>query len=257
MRSAGNVLAEMEQVKRDFGIEEVMFEDDNLTLNSQRAEDIFDKMIEGRLGIKWDTPNGIAAWTLNERIIYKMKESGCYQLNFAVESGNQHVLDNIIRKPIDLNRVKSLIKYAKGIGLDVGIFLVIGMPGETKEQIWDSFRLLRELEINSWNISVATPYPGSRLLEICKEKGYLKDDFNLNDLHIRSFPISTEDWDGQGLRQILRQGESFLFFSYILRHPLRSIKSFIVKIFTNPCGALKKLIFVLTALRKKGNLCVR
>ena len=75
------------------------------------------------------------------------------------------------------------------------IFLIIGMPGETKEQMWDSFRLAEELEIYSPFISIATPYPGSELYDICREEKYIPDDFSLDNLFIRSFSISTPGLD--------------------------------------------------------------
>ena len=69
----------------------------------------------------------------------------------------------------------------------------MGMLGETKEQIWDGFRLAEELGIIPF-ISVATPYPGSELYDICREKTHISDDFSLDDLFIRNFSISMKDW---------------------------------------------------------------
>jgi magnesium-protoporphyrin IX monomethyl ester (oxidative) cyclase len=220
-RSPENVIAEMKEIKEKYGIEEIMFEDDNTTLNVQRAEKLFDLMIEEKFNFVWDTPNGVAAFALNEGLIDKIKKSGCYHLNLALESGNQYVLDNIIKKPLKLERAKQLITYAQKIGLDVCIFLIIGMPGETKEQMWDSFRLAEELEIYSPFISIATPYPGSELYDVCRDEKYIPDDFSLDNLFIRSFSISTKDWTGEELKDILRQGQRFLRISFLKKHPLK------------------------------------
>lgn len=238
-RSPENVIAEMRHIKEKYGIEEIMFEDDNVTLNPKRAEIIFDKMIEENIEMKWDTPNGVAAWTLNEELIYKMKRSGCYQINFALESGNQYVLDNIIKKPLNLEKVKPLVRYARKIGVDVGIFLVIGMPGETEKQMWDSFYMAADLDIYRPHISVATPYPGSELYEICKDKGYLRDDFSLDDLYIRSFPISTQDWDAKKLENILSAGQKYLLTCYFKKHPISFLKRVLNKLFSEPMYVLK------------------
>ncbi len=220
-RSPENVIAEMKQIKERYGIEEIMFEDDNTTLNVKRAEKIFDLMIEEKLNLVWDTPNGVAAFALNESLIDKMKASGCYKMNLALESGNQYVLDNIIKKPLKLDRARRLVRYAQSIGLDVGIYLIMGVPGETKGQIWDSFYLAKELGVYEPFISVATPYPGSELYDICQKKKYIPDDFSLDDLFIRSFSISTEDWTGEELREILKQGQRFLLRARLKRHPLK------------------------------------
>lgn len=245
-RSPENVIAEMKEIKAKYGIEEIMFEDDNTTLNVKRAERLFDLMIEERLNFVWDTPNGVAAFALNESLIDKIKKSGCYQLNLALESGNQQVLDNIIKKPLKLEKSKQLIQYARKIGLDVNIFLIIGMAGETKEQIWDSFRLAEELEIYSPFISIATPYPGSELYDICREEKYIPDDYSLDDLFIRSFSISTPDWTCEELKDILRQGQRYLRISFLKKHPLGFIADSFRFMINSPKQFLKRaFIFVL------------
>jgi magnesium-protoporphyrin IX monomethyl ester (oxidative) cyclase len=241
-RSPENVIKELKQLKQLYGIEEIMFEDDNLTLNPKRAEDIFDLMIRERLNMEWDTPNGIAAWTLNENLLDKMKASGCRGLNFALESGNQHVLDTVIKKPLKLDKVKPLVRYAKKIGLDVGIFLVIGMPGETEEQMWDSFRMVAELGIYTPHISIATPYPGSELYDLCKERKLFRKDFSLDDLYIRSFSITTGELDAQKLKQILADGQRFLLVSFLRNKPFAFFKVCMVKLLRNPGVFIKKIL---------------
>lgn len=241
-RSPENVVAELKEIKEKYGIEEIMFEDDNVTLDPKRAEKIFDKMIEEKLDIKWDTPNGVAAWTLNEGLIYKMRESGCYRINFALESGSQYVLDNIIKKPLKLEKVKPFVKYARDIGIDVGLFLVIGMPDETEKQMWESFHLAEELGIYFPHISVATPYPGSELYNMAKEKHYLRQDFTLDDLYIRSYPISTEEWGPEKLEKILSDGQKYLFMAYVKKHPIAYLKRFLLKFLRSPWQTPKNAI---------------
>lgn len=245
-RSAENVIAEMKHIKDKYGIEELMFEDDNATLNVKRAEKIFDLMISEKLDFVWDTPNGISAFTLNEKIIYKMKKSGCYKLNLAVESGNQYVLDNIIKKPLKIDKLRQIVKYAQQIKLDVGLFFVIGMPGETEKQIWDSFNLATELKIFDPFISIATPYPGTELYEICKEKKYISDNFSLDNLYIKSFSISTEDWDREKLKKIYLKGQKSLYVSYIKSHPFNFLFKVLIKFFTNPIRLIKRLYEFIT-----------
>lgn len=239
-RSPENVIAEMRHIKERYGIEEIMFEDDNVTLNLKRAEKIFDLMIEEKLNLVWDTPNGVAAFALNENLISKMKASGCCKLNLALESGNQYVLDNIIKKPLKLERSKQLIRYAKKIGLNVGIFLIMGMPGETKEQMWESLYLAKELGISSPFISIATPYPGSELYDICRENKYIADDFSLDDLFIRSFTISTGNWTEAELKEIYEQGQRFLLMCDWKKHPLKLLQVVFKGLFTHPVSFIKR-----------------
>lgn len=246
-RSAENVIAEMRELKEKYRIEELMFEDDNFTMNITRAEQILDAMINEKLDFVWDTPNGVAVYALNENLIAKMKASGCYKLNMAIETGNQWVMDNLIKKPLKLAKVKPLVEYARMVGLEVGMFLVIGMPGETEEQMWDSFRFAAELEIYTPHVSIATPYPGSELYNICVENKFLTEDFSLDDLYIRSYSITTPDWDGEKLAAIQLSGSRYLKLQYLKTHPWRFTKDIIIPGLTqDPVYFLKRAWRLLT-----------
>ncbi|UCD84424.1 MAG: cobalamin-dependent protein [Deltaproteobacteria bacterium] len=91
VRSAKNVLDEIELLVKEYNIKEIQFCDDNLILNKERAMDIFQGIIDRKIKIFWNTPNGIALWKLDEELLQLMKASGCYELTLAIESGDQEV----------------------------------------------------------------------------------------------------------------------------------------------------------------------
>jgi magnesium-protoporphyrin IX monomethyl ester (oxidative) cyclase len=250
-RSPENVILEMKQIKERYGIEELMFEDDNLTANPKRAEKIFDLMIQEKLNFIWDTPNGIAVFSLNERLIDKIKKSGCYKINLALESGSQYVLENIIKKPVKLDKAKALVRYARSIGLDVGLFFIIGLPGETKSQIMETFDLAKVLKIYDPWVSVATPYPGTELYKLCLEKGYLGDKFSLDDLFIRGFSISTEYWDGKELRELLENGYMYLRLAKYKKNPFMAFVKVLSSFIRNPARFIKKIFKFIKFLKEK------
>lgn len=209
-RSVGNIIKEMKLLKNRYGIEELMFEDDNVTADPNRAKELFSVMVKEKLSIVWDTPNGVGVWTIDESMLELMKASGCLRINFPVESGSQRVLDEVINKPLNLSKVRKLISYCRKIKLDYGMFLVIGMPGETITEMWQSFRFAASCGVYTPHISVATPYPGTRLLEDCKKNSFLKKEFVLEDLFIRSFLIKTDRWDSRSLENIMLKGSIYL-----------------------------------------------
>ncbi|MBS3163658.1 cobalamin-dependent protein, partial [Candidatus Woesearchaeota archaeon] len=65
-RSPENVVDEIEQLIKDYGIKQIRFQDDNISLDKKRMHEICDEIINRKLNIRWDTPNGIAIWTLDE-----------------------------------------------------------------------------------------------------------------------------------------------------------------------------------------------
>jgi len=219
-RSVQNVVDEIKFLKQHYAIEELLVEDDNFTFDVERAEQICDRIIEEKLNLKFDTPNGIAAYKLTPALLLKMKQAGFVRINLAIESGNQEALLRLIKKPLRLEKVQEIVAYCRTIDLEVGSFFIIGIPGMTLSQMWDNYRFCRKLKIFSPFISVATPYPGSDLYKICKDKKYLSPDFNLEDLYIRKFSITTELWGGLSLQLLMTTGYFYLKFFQALDNPV-------------------------------------
>ncbi|UCD84418.1 MAG: cobalamin-dependent protein, partial [Deltaproteobacteria bacterium] len=172
-RSPENVINEIELLVKEYKIKEIQFLDDNLILNKERAKEIFQGIIDRKLNIFWNTPNGIALWKLDEELLQLMKASGCYELTLAIESGDQEVLSNIIKKPLNLDRVESLTRSIQKLKIRTHSFFIVGFPGETKENIHRTLSFARKLRLTSSWVFIANPLPGTKLFEICKEKGYL------------------------------------------------------------------------------------
>lgn len=180
-RSPENVVAELEQVITTYGVQQIDFLDDNMTLNRKRMEQICDLIIERGLRFEWFTPNGVRADTLDEKLLRKMKRSGCKKIRLAPESGVQRVVNELIGKNLDLKSVERAVALCKKVGIKVGCFFVIGLIGETKEDIQETINFaykLRHLGAESFIFSIATPVYGTRLHEQAKEGGFLRECFS-------------------------------------------------------------------------------
>lgn len=213
-RTAGNVLAELEQIKNQYGAEHIQFEDDNLTFDIERAKEIFRGMIKRKFNFLWNTPNGVALWRMDEEALQLMKKAGCYSVTFAVESGNQRVLTEVIKKPQRLDRVVPLIEYARKTGLNVGSFFVVGFPGETKDEIQDTFEFPYKTKLDWAQFNIASPHFGTELRKIVQEKGWLSEHTNSQ---LGTGLINTPDFDAQWLtNKIMKEYRRYLF--YLLTH---------------------------------------
>ncbi|MDI9577037.1 MAG: radical SAM protein [Thermoproteota archaeon] len=181
--SAKYVLDHVEYVVDKYKVKNVFFEDDNLTLDIKRFEAICDGLIERKIKVGWETPNGVRADFLNLDLLKKMKKSGCKSVFVGVESGDQRILDDVICKSLDLNRVVEFAKNSRKIGLKTGAFYIIGFPGETKENMQKTvdfaLMLKREYDVGM-HLFMATPSYGTRLYEECKTKGYIDRNLTWN-----------------------------------------------------------------------------
>ena len=178
LRSAENVLEEVGLLWEQ-GIREVIFLDDHFLADRARAVKIMNGIMKKHKGLTWKCVN-VTAWLLDEEIMRLMYKSGCTHITASIESGSQSVLTNIIKKPIRLDRVPEKLELAKAIGFDVIANFVVGFPGETWEQVRETFRYAEKLGADIVNFHIATPLPRTELMDICLEAKLLPADYLAN-----------------------------------------------------------------------------
>jgi len=161
-RSPENVVDEIEYLVRDFGVREIHFEDDNLTLKKEHIGRIADLIIQRNLDISWATPNGVRADTLTVDLIRLMKKSGCYFLAFGIESANQQILDTV-HKDIDLGVVERAVRLSHKEGILTQGFFIFGLPGETEETIQETIHFAKAIPLDRAQFLLFDPLPGSQL----------------------------------------------------------------------------------------------
>jgi len=184
--SAEYVIKHLELLVNELKIKNIHFEDDNISYDKSRFEEILDSIINNKISFKWDTPNGIRADTLDRNILSKMRKSGCNQITLAIESGSQKVLNDIICKKTDLNYIIKVARMAKKNNLRPKAFYVIGFPGETIEEMRMTINLSIKLLKNPGVMPVmmiATPTFGTKLYKECVDNGYV----DKTELHKRFF----------------------------------------------------------------------
>ncbi|UCD25988.1 MAG: radical SAM protein [Candidatus Bathyarchaeota archaeon] len=186
MRSPRNVVDELEFLHNTYGAEYFVFLDDAFTLNKRRVEEICQTIKNRKLKIKWGCETRVDMVT--KELLLKMKEAGCVAVWFGIESGSQRVL-NAMGKGISLAQTIRAFKWAKEVGLKPNPNIVLGFPGETKKTAWETIKFVKRLVPDYMSCyTVATPYPGTPMYDLVKEKGWLKiTDFDKYDTATPTF----------------------------------------------------------------------
>ena len=166
------VVDEIQHLINDFGIREIHFQDDSMSINKVRMNQICDEIIKRKLDFKWATPNGIAHWTLDKRLIRKMKKAGCYRLTFGIESGNPE-MRKWLGKPYSLTQAKELTRYANKIGLWTIATNILGFPYETKDQIEDTINFAIDSDVDFALFYRLAPRWGTPVYDVFKKEGLL------------------------------------------------------------------------------------
>lgn len=133
------VLDHLRLLIEEHGVRHFHFEDDHITFDENRFKDILRGIIKNKWNIVWDTPNGIRADTVDKELAELAVQSGCAFFIFGVESGNQRILDQVINKNLKLEQVVNAAKICNDAGIDTLAYYIIGFPGETKNEILDTY----------------------------------------------------------------------------------------------------------------------
>ncbi len=182
-RSAKNIVDEIEMLVKDFGIKEIHFIDDNLTMQRQRVIDVCDELNRRNIKISWACPNGVRIDRVDRELLRLMKNSGCYSLTFGIESGNQEIL-NGINKNIRLEQVEEVVKMAKEEGIEARGFFIIGLPGDNEKTIRQTIDFSKKLPLDFAGFSILVLMPGAELFNQWVQKNKIdvsKIDWNKFD----------------------------------------------------------------------------
>ena len=211
--SAQYVLNHIQHVINKYNVKNIFFEDDNLTFDIKRFETICDSLIEQKIKIGWETPNGVRADHLNTPLLKKMKQSGAVSIFIGIESGDQKILDKVICKNLNLTQVTEFAKNAQQLKIKTGAFYIIGFPGETKENMQHTinFALMLKQKYNTgMHLFTATPTFGTTLYNQCKKHNYLIPNLTYDSMGSSARQplghslIHTKDFTPQDVKEIAK-----------------------------------------------------
>ncbi|MBU1564931.1 MAG: B12-binding domain-containing radical SAM protein [Proteobacteria bacterium] len=176
LRSAENVLQEMQLLYDRYGITLFMPEDDLFTANKKRVLDLLTAIKEMSIpGLEMQFPAALSVNTLDESLIDALMGAGMRILVLAIESGSAYVQKNVIKKNCDLVKARRLASYAKSKGLLVRCYFIFGFPGETKEQMRETVEYAKTLQVDWCVFNIATPLVGSEMFSQFVEMGCIQD----------------------------------------------------------------------------------
>ena len=185
MRSPKNVVDEMEMLHSKYGESQFTFYDDAFTVSRERVVKICEELKARKLRVNWDCETRVDM--VDKALLETMRNAGCMAVWFGVESGSQKIL-GAMNKKIKLDQTRYAYKTAHDLGLMTVASTVIGFPGETEETAWETIDFIMELNPDDIGFYVATPYPGTPMYDLVKQKGWLRiTDFNKYDTATPTF----------------------------------------------------------------------
>lgn len=184
MRSADNVLKEIDYLVKVHGVKHINFQDDNFNVSKKRTINICKGIVKRKYNITILAPAGAFVPTLDEEVLTWLKRAGLNHLRMSIESGNQDILYNVIKKNIDLSTVKPIVDICKKLNIYTEGAFIFGIPGETKKTMQDSTDFAESVGFDRIIKFIFQPFPNTELYNECVKNDYLTDDYDPSQAYI-------------------------------------------------------------------------
>ncbi len=192
VHSVERVLDMVETLVRDFGCNALAFEDDVFSLDKKRIKAICRGMIDRKLDVFWTAQTHLG--TLDDELIECLYEAGCRGLCMGIESGDDALRDKIKGGSLPREKLLKNVSKLHETGINLTLYFMIGIPGETLEQMQKTLDLALELRPMMIQLAYFTPYPGSRAWdEYVSPEMEGSDVSHYNRFEINLTKVSTDD----------------------------------------------------------------
>jgi len=219
-RSPEHVLGEMQQLHEQ-GYRSIYLTDDHFLLKRDRIHQICQNIIDHKFEFKWGCEGRVDSVAVDQFPI--MGKANCNFLAFGVEAGTQKILDRLDKRQT-LAQIESAVSEAKRCGIERahGFFLV-GSPGETEEDILESFRFCARLKLDTFGFNRLCVYRGTPLWHEYLERGILDDErdwakwFKCSDIDPTVLPSEV-------VNRARQKGYALLFTRRLFFRPIKTFK---------------------------------
>ena len=163
----------------DLGFDGVFFQDDIFSLDKERAAAICEGLLRRGLArrLRWTVQMRANLIGDGDRALLRlMREAGCVQVEYGLESGSQRVLDLLKVREASVAKNSEVVRLTHDCGLRVLGTFILGTQGETAEDLALTMRFIEQHErsLDYYQVFLSTPYPGTRLWDVCNGAGVLR-----------------------------------------------------------------------------------
>lgn len=174
MRSVENVVSEIDFLVRRYHVRNFVFADANFILTKERTDRLCRKLLQLPSKISWWCSARVDC--VNPKTLLLMRKAGCQRIYFGVESGDAQTL-RTMGKRYGRKEIVQSARWAREAGLTVGIFLIVGTPGESMRSLRMTKRLLVDLHpFSELTVNPLVILPGTPLYADLAREGKISED---------------------------------------------------------------------------------
>lgn len=187
--SPNRVVEEVKQIIKDYSVYQFRFHDDTIGINKRRLKELCKKLAP--LNIKWRCNGRVDSADIETLSI--LKEGGCIDIGFGVESASQEAL-NLCNKKTTVEQSIKAIENAKKVGLRTRVFLIIGLPGDFGDLSGRTIDFIKKAKPDGVDILTLCPFPGCELFENPTKFGMKLKTHDLSK-YLMKIGLENNEWD--------------------------------------------------------------
>ena len=215
-RSPESVIKEILEVKQKWGLEWVQFHDSTFNSVYKYSEKFLEEYIANKDMLPGFICN-VRADNLDNHLVGLLKQAGCDKVTIGVQHGREYYRRDLLNRGGDQSdeRIIRSCGLLKKNGIRVYVDFIVGLPGETVEDVFESIGFCRLLDPDGVNSYLLSPFPGTDIHRFCVEHGFTDPD-----VRIRDFPDDVfENKSVIVMPDIERIINLQKFFYVLVRHP--------------------------------------
>jgi len=230
-RNPDDVIEEIKWCLKKWPFKAVYFDDDTFNLKKTYVLSLCEKYRQASIPVPWAAM--CRADLFDRETLKACRDSGLYAVKYGIESADPGILRGI-RKNLDLEKAEEVISITRELGIKVHLTLVVGLPGETEKTINKTWRFAKKVKADYLQFSLATPYPGTELYDLAKQKGWIEakdwSDFNADS----QAAMRTEALSRQELENWVKKLNLRRFGLQFIRNPLHCSRLYLRKALMSP-----------------------
>lgn len=171
--STDRIMQEVNDLITRYRVEQINIEADTLTVKKSFLKAICHAFIENGIQrkVRWTCESRVD--TVDEALLKLMRQAGCWQISYGVETGSQRLLD-LINKGVTLSQVEEAFRMTKRAGISIRGFFMLGLPTETREESLATIAFAKKLDPLWAQFTITIPYPGTQMFEELDRSGQIR-----------------------------------------------------------------------------------
>lgn len=231
--SAQYVVKEIKELYEDYDVREIDFWDDLFIVNKKRIQDIVRLLKkEGLLG-KIVFSCAVRSNLIDESMVRLLKKMGVKNVSMGLESGSPRILDFLKGSTINIKNHAKAVRLLKKYQIEPSASFIIGSPDETREEILQTFKFIKDSKLRGFGVYVLTPLPGTPIWEYAKKRKLVNEKMDWSKLNVEFLEnyeqaiILSETLSKNELHQLIlmfKREQEIRHLVDMIKHPVKILR---------------------------------